>query len=75
MYSRTSAAVVVQGFGGSSCSRTCSVWYTVRSRACPIDVQGHREELVESRVLVVGSGTRFEGELDELESLRGCRGT
>ena len=47
----------------------------VRSRAYPVDVRGHREELVESRVSVVGSGTRFEGELDELESLRGFRGT
>ena len=39
---------------GSSCSRDGSrTWrfcYTVRSRACPVDVQGQREELVESRV-------------------------
>ena len=71
----TSAVVVVRGLGGSSCSRTCSTWYTVRSRACPVDVQGHREELVESKVSVVSSGTRFDGELDELDSLQGCRGT
>ena len=42
----TSAGVVVRGLGGSSCSHTCSTWYTVRSRACPVDVQGHREEFV-----------------------------
>ena len=28
-----SAVVVVQGLGGSSCSRTCSSWYTVRRRS------------------------------------------